>query len=156
MPNNSLDLASFIAAVFTLFVTPQLAHFLGVYSAIFVGAVLGAGFALIRAPEMSRWKAAGYITLMAGAALITTVGIAEVINRWLKLDTINPLLAPLALIIAAVGHDWARVARGAWASGRRVFEGRYGAPPQGHYGGYRAPTNYQAPKPPTNPEDADD
>ncbi len=141
MPQNSLDLASFIAAIFGVFVTPQLAHVMGVYAAIIIGAVFGAGLALVRAEEMTRWRSSIFLLLMAGTSTITTVGAAEVINHWLKLQTINPLLAPLALIIAAVGKDWPRVARGAWSSVRRVFEGRYGAPakPDPYGAPYREP-----------------
>ena len=140
MQQSSLDLASFIAAVFGVFVTPQLAHVMGVYTAIVIGAVFGAGLALVRTSEMSRLRAVIFLVLMAGTSTITTVGVAEVINHWLKLETVNPLLAPVALLIAAVGKDWSHVARGAWASVRRVFEGRYGAPAKSDaYPPYRPP-----------------
>ena len=130
MPQHSLDLASFIAAIFGVLVTPQLAHVMGVYAAIIIGAVFGAGLALVRTSEMTRTGAFVFLVLMAGTSTITTVGVAEVINHWLKLETVNPLLAPVALLIAAVGKDWPRVARGAWSSARRVFESRYGGPPK--------------------------
>ena len=84
---------------------------------------------------------------MTGIATIATVGVAEVINHWIRLDSINPLLAPVSLVIAAVGHDWPRAVCGAWASARKVFEGRYGGPSarRDHYDSYtpsrRAPTS---------------
>lgn len=128
MQNQPLDLASFVAAVLAVFVAPPLAHFMGVYAAILIGAVFGAGLALARSDEMTRWRSVGFVLLMVGVSVVTTVGVAEVINRFLHLESISPLLAPVSLMIAAVGKDWARVFRGAWASARRVFEGRYGAP----------------------------
>ena len=84
MPQSSHDLASFIAAIFGIFVAPQLAHFMGVYAAIIIGAIFGAGLALVRAGEMTRWGSCVFLFLMAGTSTITTVGVAEVINAWLK------------------------------------------------------------------------
>ena len=134
MSNQSLDLASFVAAVLAVFAAPPLAHFMGVYAAIIIAAVIGAGLALVRAEEMSRGRALGFVAVMTGVSTVVTVGVAEVVARLLKLETINPLLAPVSLLIAAVGHDWAHVFKGAWSSVRLVFERRYGAPPGG--GGY--------------------
>lgn len=143
--NTPLDLASFLAAVLAIFVAEPIAHAMGVYAAIIIAAVFGAGLALVRAEAMSRWASVRYLVLMTGIATISTVGVAESINHWVKLDSVNPLLAPVSLVIAAVGHDWARVARSAWASARKVFEGRYGAParrdPYDSYPPRRPPTS---------------
>lgn len=139
MQQGPLDLASFIAAVFGVFVAPKLAHLMGVYAAIFISAVAGAGIALIRAETMSRGRSMGFLTLMASVSIITTVGVAEIINHFLKLQSITPLLAPLAMAIAALGKDWPRIASGAWEVSLRVFERRVGGPRDdpGYYGGYR-------------------
>ena len=61
MNQPSLDLASFIAAIFAVFIAPPLAHVMGVYTAIIVGAVFGAGLALVRAKQMTRGAAVRFI-----------------------------------------------------------------------------------------------
>lgn len=165
MSNQPLDLASFIAAIFAVFVAPPLAHIMGVYTAIVIGAVFGAGLALVRSEPTTRRGAIGFGLLMTGVSVITTVGTAELINSFLGLESISPLLAPIALLIAAIGRDWPRVMNGAWRSALRVFERRAGVPDDGGYGGgYRSRyrpsefgTSGPAPLPPrrrpTNPDD---
>lgn len=129
MNNQPVDLASFIAALFAVFVAPPLAHLMGIYTAIVIGSVFGAGLAVVRAKKMTRPQSARFALLMAGVAVITTVGVAELANHWVKLESINSMVAPLALLIAAVGQDWPRVASRAWAVLLRVFERRAGGGP---------------------------
>lgn len=148
MGQQPLDLASFIGALFAVFVAPPLAHVLGVYTAIVIGAVFGAGVALVRNRAMTRARAAGFVLLMAGVSIVTTVGVAELINHWMHLPSINPLLAPLALGIAAIGHSWPQVARQAWGVLRRVFERRVGGPDHGGHGGYTHAPVYPPMHPP--------
>ena len=100
--------------------------------------VAGSGLALVRAPEMSRWRSGMFVLALTVVTSSVTVGVAELINWKLELPSINPLVSPVALLLSLIGHDWQRVARGAWASVRRVFESRYGGPPQ-ERGGYRRP-----------------
>lgn len=145
MNSPSLDLASFFAAVLAVFVAEPIAHAMGVYAAIIIAAVFGAGLALVRADAMSRWASVRFLVLMTGIATIATVGVAEFINHWIRLNSINPLLAPVSLVIAAVGHDWPRAVRGAWASARKVFEGRYGAPHRDRFDDHHPPR-----RPPTS------
>lgn len=139
MNQHPLDFASLFVAIFALYIAQPVANAMGVYTAIIIAAVLGSGMALVRAPSMTRWKAAIFLASMAGTSSITTVGVAELINWKLELPSINPLVAPVALCISLVGHDWPSVARGAWASLRRVFESRYGAPPAPPRSDYRTP-----------------
>jgi peptidoglycan biosynthesis protein MviN/MurJ (putative lipid II flippase) len=129
-----LDLASFIAAVLTVFVAPPLAHLMGVYTAIMIGAVFGAALGLMLARDegqtSTRAGALLFITLMTGVSMVVTVGAAEIINKFLHLETISPLLAPVALVIAAVGRNWTRVAVAAWD----FVKSRWGGAPRPDYG----------------------
>ena len=138
MNQNPLDLASVFVAIFALYIAQPIAHAMGVYTAIIICAVAGSGLALVRAPVMSRWQSGMFVLALTVVTSSVTVGVAELINWKLELPSINPLVSPVALLLSLVGHDWQRVARGAWASVRRVFESRYGGPPQ-ERGGYRRP-----------------
>lgn len=136
MNQPSLDLASFIAAIFAVFIAPPLAHVMGVYTAIIVGAVFGAGLALVRAKQMKRGAAVRFVLLMVGVSVVTTVGTAEFINHWLKFASVTPLLAPVALLIAAIGHDWPKFAAEAWRRMWRLAELMKGGNPTDEYTGY--------------------
>lgn len=110
---NSLDPVSALVAAFTVLVGPTLATFLGAYSVIVIGAAVGSGIALLRVEQMPRLTATGFVTLMIGLSSLVTTGVAEILNIWVQLDSINWLLAPVSVTIAGVGHDWPRVAT--WA-----------------------------------------
>ena len=108
---NPLDPVSAAIAGLTVFVGPTLATYLGAYSVIVIGATVGSGIALLRIEELPRFSALGFVTLMIGMSSLVTTGVAEIINIWAKLDSVNWLLAPVSVGIAGVGHDWPRVAK---------------------------------------------
>lgn len=118
MNQNPLDLASVFVAIFALYIAQPIAHAMGVYTAIIICAVAGSGLALVRAPEMSRWRSGMFVLALTVVTSSVTVGVAELINWKLELPSINPLVSPVALLLSLIGHDWQRVARGAWASVR--------------------------------------
>lgn len=109
MQNPQIDPVSAAVAVFTVFVSPAVAHVMGVYSVIFLAAAFGSGWALMRREKKSLLNAVGFIILMTGTATYTTVGIAQLVNKWTALSNGNVLLGPVALLIGGVGHDWPKV-----------------------------------------------
>lgn len=108
---NPLDPVSALIAGLTVFVGPTLATYLGAYSVIVIGAVVGSGIALLRVEELPRFSAIWFVTLMIGMSSLVTTGVAELINLWARLDSVNWLLAPISVTIAGIGHDWPRVAK---------------------------------------------
>lgn len=108
-PTTHIDPVSAAVAVFAAFLSPVAAQVMGAYAVIFISAAFGAGWALMRREKSSLWGAIGFILLLTGTATLVTAGVAQLINSWTKLENANLLLAPVALIIGAVGHDWVRV-----------------------------------------------
>lgn len=104
-----IDPVSAAVALLTAFVSPAVAHVMGVYSVIFIGAAFGSGWALMRREKGSLLSAIFFVLLMTGTTTLTTVGIAELLNKYIELTDSNVLLGPVALLIGAVGHDWPRV-----------------------------------------------
>lgn len=108
-PSPQIDPVSAAVAVFTVFVSPSVATIAGAYSVIFLSAVFGSGWALMRREKKSILNAVGFILLMTGTATLTTVGLAQIINKFADLPSSNILLGPVALFIGGIGHDWPRV-----------------------------------------------
>lgn len=104
-----IDPVSAIVAVMMAFASPAAAYVLGTYSIIFIAASFGAGWALMRRPSSSLVSAIWFVILVAGSSTLLTASVSELINLYLKMGTINYLLAPVALIIGGVGHDWPKV-----------------------------------------------
>lgn len=108
-PPPSIDPVSAIVAVLTAFLSPAVAHMMGTYSIIFIAAAFGAGWALMRRESGTLLGAISFVILITGTATLVTAGVTELLNSYLQLGSINFLLAPVALIIGGIGHDWPRV-----------------------------------------------
>jgi hypothetical protein len=104
-----IDPVSAAVALLTAFVSPAIANVMGVYSVIFIGAAFGSGWALMRREKGSLFSAICFVLLMTGTATFTTVGLSQLLNKYIELSDSNLLLGPVALLIGAVGHDWPRV-----------------------------------------------
>lgn len=105
----SIDPVSAIIAVLAAFLSPAVAHVMGTYAAIFVAAALGSGWSLMRREKSSLPNAIGFVFLLTFTTTFITVGVTELANKWIQLESTNYLLAPFALIIAGIGHDWPSV-----------------------------------------------
>lgn len=117
-----LDPVSALVALFTVLVGPALAQFLGAYAVIIIGAAVGSGMALLRCEPQARMSAATFMALMISLSSLVTVGFAELANLWLKLQSINWLIAPISLGIGAIGHDWPKVIKWAANKALTIFE----------------------------------
>ena len=108
---HSLDPVTVAAALFAAWLGPTLAQVIGAYFVIIVSAAAGSGWALMRKENNGTLKAIGFVTLMMVTSTLTTVGVAQIANHFLKLSesTENFLLPTIALVISGIGQDWVRV-----------------------------------------------
>lgn len=122
-----LDLASVLGALFAVHASPTLAAVLGAYAAIILASVAGAGWALTRSNrERSALGALAYVGLLVATSVIVTVGTTSWLHHHIPSVSTDELLAPVALIIAAIGDDWPNLAR--WVTGVFVRWRTGGAP----------------------------
>lgn len=124
--NNPPDLLVLFAALLALAFSPSLSAVLAPYAVILLGALLGTGWGLKRRPDAGRGDVWGFVALMLGTALVFTMPTAVYLQGYFGAGTIQGLLAPLALVIAAVGEDWPRVGMWLVDVGRRVVIRRAG------------------------------
>jgi hypothetical protein len=120
-----LDPVSVVQALIAAVVGTELAAYVGPYAVIAAGGAAGACFALSRRPPETNLRAARFVALMTALALLLTASGAELLLHWASLD-IHWTLAPLAMLIGGIGHDWPAI--GAWIITRagRIFERRTG------------------------------
>lgn len=106
---------------------PDLAHIIGPYAVILLASTTGAGWALGRHPPMAtRMNALAFFLRLNVMALLLTVPFAHGATRVFDLADASWLLAPIALMIGAIGNDWPKV--GQWVFSRigRLLERRTG------------------------------
>lgn len=116
MTQQHLDPVTVATAVAATVVGPTLAAVLGPYAVIILGATTGAAWALSRQKEMSRLGAAWYFMRLNATALLLTVSMAAMVNKWGGFSEERWLLAPIALLVGGIGDDWPRVIK--WVVGR--------------------------------------
>lgn len=110
-PAPQIDPVSVLAALLAGWVGAEYAQTIGAYAVICLGALLGAGAALGRRPPSARnSSAAAFVAWLVLMALLFTAPAALVVAtvggpqwKW--------TVAPLAALIAGIGHDWPRVGR---------------------------------------------
>jgi hypothetical protein len=103
-----VGLGIFFAGVFY---SPASAAVIGPYIVIIMSSVVGASFALARRTKTTRIGALFYFVRVAGlAVLLTGIG-ASIASSYYDGLTERVLLAPVALLIGAVGDDWGALLR---------------------------------------------
>ena len=107
--NAQLDPVSVAIALASVIFGPALAAVIGPYAVIIVSATVGAAWALGRRETDKKSNAVAYFALINGTAVLVTVGISNLVGRWLGHADANWLLAPVAMVIGGVGHDWPAV-----------------------------------------------
>lgn len=115
MTPHSFDPVTAAITVLATLVGPVLAHYLGAYAVIILAACVGGCWSLTRQEPQGRGRAALFLVLVSGTAVMVTAGLAELANHYVKEGIGNWLLAPIALGVGAVGHEWPAVIR--WAAG---------------------------------------
>lgn len=99
--------ALFAAWIFS----PQIAVVVAPYMLIVTANVVGASLSLARRPTTSRLSALGYFLRIIGIGVLVTVGISSLLASYHQSLTERALLAPVALVIGIVGHDWPRIGK---------------------------------------------
>jgi hypothetical protein len=105
---DAVGLGVFVAS---LVYSPSVAAVVGPYIVIILASVIGASFAVRRAEKTTRLAALGYFLRVAGLAVLITVSIATFIGNNYTGWTERALIAPVALVIGAVGDDWDKLLR---------------------------------------------
>jgi peptidoglycan/LPS O-acetylase OafA/YrhL len=106
-----LDPVSVLAALITALAGPALAYYLGTYAVIILASSVGAGWSLSRREKEQKGHPTVFIILIGGTAIFVTTGIAEMARLYMGWSKSDWLLAPIALMIGAVGHDWPQLLR---------------------------------------------
>jgi hypothetical protein len=103
-PTN-LDPVSIAGAIAGAFIGPQLAPYIGAYSVIVLAWIGGVIIGLYRRDPTSRMSAAGFVTVTFVVTLCLTATAATILSRHLPADS-TTLLAPVAIMIPAIGDSW--------------------------------------------------
>lgn len=127
MQPSQIDPVSAAIALAGVLFGPALAAIIGPYAVIVIAATVGAAWSLGRRDQTMRWGAAWYFLRLNATAVLITVGIATLAAKWLGVTEQNWLLAPVAILVGAVGDDWPRVTRWMIVRAGRIFERRAGA-----------------------------
>jgi len=124
MNTNQIDPVSAAIALAGFIFGPSLAAIIGPYAVILLAATVGAAWSLGRRDQSLRTGAALYFLRLNATAVLVTVGIATLAAKWLGVTEQNWLLAPVAIVVGAVGDDWPRIGRWLIVRGGRFFEKR--------------------------------
>ena len=108
---NNLDPVHVATLVFGGFLAPAVAQILGPYAVIVLCCTIGTSWALGRRPTSSRASALKFFLLMNGTALMVTTAAARGVANHFEVDDPNWLLAPVALMIGWIGHDWPSIVK---------------------------------------------
>lgn len=113
MPPQStpLDIVAVSVVLAGLMFDSRIAEIVGPYAVIVLAAILGGALSASRRGEASRGKTIGYMALVIILALLVTVPLAEVTAAHIPVARVEPrvLFAPVAAIVAGIGHDWPTV-----------------------------------------------
>lgn len=120
------DIISVAIALVGAAIGNSLAPYVGPYVVIAIAGAIGAScFALPRMEPTDNRKTFGFVLAMTFFACLLTVGAAEAIQSYAHLES-RWTLAPIALIIGGIGHDWITVGKWVVSFIGRVFERRAG------------------------------
>lgn len=103
MPAEPVDFGALVALLLVTVTSKEVAHAVGPYVAICVGAFAGAGFALTRSEvPMGVTKGSAYIVIRVFAALVLTVPIAVYLQGEYPAAKMTWTIAPIAFCIGWV------------------------------------------------------
>lgn len=109
---NKLDPTAALTVLTAAVFGAELSQIIGPYAVIILAATTGAGWGLGRCPPMTRAQGVWYFLKLNLTALLVTVPIAAGAQALLSLEEANWLLAPVGILIGAVGNSWPQV--GQW------------------------------------------
>ncbi|MET3371224.1 hypothetical protein ABIC89_000257 [Variovorax boronicumulans] len=112
MNQPNLDPVAVLVLAATAVFSPAVAAVVGPYLVILLGSTLGAYFRLGQRPSSTRTAALRFFLAANGAAILFTVPLAVVAQRYLPTVEVNWLLGPMAFGIGLVGERWPQI--GQW------------------------------------------
>lgn len=110
MPSqHNLNPVEAIVTVLALAMSPAAASVIGPYAAIILASTAGASWSVGRRDPSIRTSAVWFFFRINLTAFAFAAGAAVVAEQWLGPDTRQWTVAPIALIIGAVGDNWPKV-----------------------------------------------
>lgn len=110
-PDPKLDPVSGVVFLLSIYLGSEIAAVVGPYAVILGCGACGAGYGLSRWRACSVGMGALYIAGMTLVTLVSTIPAVELAHTyWPSLET-RWLIAPAAMVIGAIGHDWPTVGR---------------------------------------------
>lgn len=122
MTEPALDPYAVAVGLAVLIVGPTLAPYLAAYSLILIGWFGGMLIGVYRRPPASRANTAGFVVVTFIITLLTTVPIAQGLAPYLGGMASTSLLSGVAIIMPAIGHNWADIAKRVWSIVANRFE----------------------------------
>ena len=118
MTNPNIEPVPAVVAIVTMVLSPSLAEIVGPYLVIILGAVTGTYFRISQRGPMGRMEALGFFVITAGVAMLLTVPLCEIVQRYIpaRIEA-EWLFGPMAFSIGLVGERWPLI--GQWA-GRKL------------------------------------
>lgn len=126
MNDVSIDPVAVAVFVLTAAVGPTAAAYLGPYVVIAAAGLTGAMFALGRRDPTSRLGALQFVSLMVMASILATVTASKLLGYWWAPLGGAYALAPIAIVIAYIGDDWAQVGKFVASRIGRLIESKTG------------------------------
>lgn len=108
-PQVTLNPIDGIIAGLALVMSPAAAAVIGPFAAIIMASTAGAAWSVGRRNSEKSGSAVWFFLKLNAAAFIFAAGAALIAERWLGPDTRHWTVAPIALLIGAVGDDWPKV-----------------------------------------------
>lgn len=105
------DLVGVVVLLMTSFVGQQVAEAVGPYLVVIACSLVGSSFGLSRWRKCSVREGLGYVIGFTAVSTIFTFSCVDYLRGWVP--TVEPrlLIAPTALVISAIGHEWQVVAK---------------------------------------------
>lgn len=107
--DRPLDLVSVASMLATAAIGGELAEAIGAYAVILACGIAGAGYGLARWRTCTRFEGVAYVLGWTVIAAATAVPLAELaVWTWPTLDR-RWFIAPAAIAVSGIGHDWPAV-----------------------------------------------
>lgn len=106
---NPADPIALIAQVLALLLGVALANLIAPHIVVILAGAVGGVFGLMAWRQCTRPEALGYVALAAGGAWLFAGAASAMVQHYVPIDNPASLLAPVAAVIAWVGHRWPAV-----------------------------------------------
>lgn len=95
----------------TALIGPQFGPLLGPYIVILLCSTVGAQWAILASPPMSRLEGVLLMLRVAGTALVLTAMLSQIVSAYSNVP-VNEAYGAISFFIGALGHKWMEVIEG--------------------------------------------